>query len=174
MKKTIVLMICLFTVAAFGQFKQTGLSTSSSYDGIIKDQSGSLFGFLNSDNFQMNNSIEMSFATSSGQSLALNTFTNNMFYKFSNKFNVQLSTSFVISPYSSLGSAFQNNLKGIYITNAQVNYKPWKNVDVVLQYRQIPAGSYYFSPYSYYGGGRSGFLNDFGFYNWNNQPEDNK
>lgn len=174
MKKTMVLMICLFTAAAFGQFKQTGLSTNSVYDGILNNQSGSLFGFLNSDNFQMNNSVEMSFATFGGQSLALNTFTNNMFYKFSNKLNVQLSTSFVISPYSSLGSSFQNNIKGLYITNAQLNYKPWKNVNVVLQYRQLPPGSYYYSPYSYYGWGRTGFLNDYGFQDWNTPEEDSK
>ena len=179
MKKTIVLMVCLFTVAVFGQFKKTGLSTTSVYDGIVKTQSNSLFGFLNSDNFQMNHSVEMSFATAGGQSLALSAYTNSMFYKFSNKLNVQLSTSIVMSPYSTLGSSFQNNIKGIYITNAQVNYRPWKNVDVVLQYRQLPAGSYYYNPYSYYGGGyfgdsRAGFLNQYGFQNWNAPTDENK
>ena len=174
MKKTMVLMICLFTAAAFGQFKQPGLSTNSVYDGILNNQSGPLFGFLNSDNFHMNNSLEMSFATFGGQSMALNTFTNNMFYKFSNKLNVQLSTSFVISPYSSLGSSFQNNIKGLYITNAQLNYKPWKNVDVVFQYRQLPPGSYYYSPYSYYGGWSPGFFNNYGFPNTNNSSENDK
>lgn len=174
MKKTIVLMIFLFTAAAFGQFRETGLSTSTVYDGIISDRSGSLFGFLSSDNFQMNNSIEMSFATFGGQSLALNTFTNNMFYRFSNKLNVQLSTSFVISPYSSLGSSFQNDIKGIYITNAQLNYRPWKNVDVVLQYRQFPAGYYYYSPYSYYGGWHTGFFNNYGFPGWNNTQDNDQ
>jgi hypothetical protein len=175
MKKTIVLTICLFTAVAFGQFRQTGLSTSSVYDGILNTQSNSLFGFLDSDNFHMNNSFEMSFATSGGQSLAMNTFTNNMFYKFSNKLNVQLSTSFVMSPYSSLGSSFQNNIKGIYITNAQLNYKPWKNVDVMVSYRQLPPGSYYYSPYSYYGGGWStGFFNNYGFPDSNNSNEKDK
>ena len=163
MKKTIVLMIFLFTAAAFGQFKETGLSNSSVYDGILKTQSNYLFGFLNPDNFKMQNSVAMSYATSGGQSLALNTFTNSLFYKFSNNLNVQLSTSLVMSPYSSLGSSFQNNIKGIYITNAQINYKPWKNVDVVFQYRQLPPGSYFYSPYSYYGNWTTGFMNNFGF-----------
>jgi hypothetical protein len=173
MKKTIVLMICLFSIVAFGQFKDTGLSNSSVYNGIVNSQSNLLLGFIDPDNFKMQNSIEMSFATSGGQNLALNTFTNSMFYKFSNKLDVQLSTSLVMSPYTTLGSSFQNNLKGIYITNAQVNYRPWKNVDVVLQYRQLPAGAYYFSPYSYFGNWSSGFMNNYGFPESDTSP-DNK
>ncbi len=167
MKKIPILFVFVFTLNAFGQFKDSGFPTTSVYDGIVNTQSNSLFGFLNSDNFQMRHSYQMSLSTFGGQSLALGAYTNSIFYKFSNKLNFQLSTSIVMSPYSSLGKNFQNSFNGIYINNAQINYKPWKNVDVMLQYSQLPPG-YYYSPYSYYGYGNS-LLNGFGFNGWNNQ-----
>ncbi len=174
MKKILIVMLIAFSITTYGQYKETGLSGSSVYDGIVNTQSNSLFGFINPDNLKMQNTYEMSYSTFSGQSLALGAFTNSLFYKLSNKFDVQLSTSIVMSPYSSIGSDFQKSINGVYITNAQLNYRPWKNVEVVLQYRQIPAGSYYYSPFSYYGYGRTGFLNEFGFSNWNNSTEENK
>ena len=67
-----------------------------------------------------------------------------MMYKFTDKLDVQLDASLVHSPYSTFGKNFQDNINGIYIDRAQINYTPWDNVKVMLQYRNIP--------YSYYSG----------------------
>ena len=76
--------------------------------------------------------------------------------------NVQLDVSVVHSPYSTLGDTFQKNLSGIYISNAAVNYRPWKDFSVHLQYRNIPYGYGYYNPYfNYYSPFIGGIQNPF-------------
>ncbi|MBM2841771.1 MAG: hypothetical protein HW412_2299, partial [Bacteroidetes bacterium] len=41
----------------------------------------------------------------------------------------------------------KNDLSSIYLSRAQVDYRPWDNVLVQLQYRSLPFGSYYYSPF---------------------------
>lgn len=76
--------------------------------------------------------------------MALGVYTNSMAYKLASNLNIQLDASLVHTPYSSMSKQFQNNINGIYISNAQLNYEPWKDVRVVVQYRNLP--------YSYYNG----------------------
>lgn len=54
--------------------------------------------------------------------------------------NIQLDVSVIHSPYSTLGERFQKNITGLYISNASVNYRPWKDVSIHLQYRSLPYG----------------------------------
>ena len=175
MKRLLVLALFAISFSTFAQYRNSGFPTESVYDGIVKTDSHSLFGFLDSDNFQMHHSFGMSFTTFSGQGVAISSYTNSMMLKLSSKLNFQLEMSIVNSPYSSLGRNFQNSINGFYINNASINYRPWKNVDVILQYSQVPGG--YYSPYSNYGygfGGRSAFLDRYGFGNWNsNQSDEN-
>jgi hypothetical protein len=91
----------------------------------------------------------MSYSAFGSNGIALGVYTNSMLYNFTDNLNIQADISLVNSPYSTLGQDFQNNLNGIYLSRAAVNYKPWKDVFISLQYRQLP---YYYSPYSgYYG-----------------------
>ena len=167
MKKLLILFVIAFFANGFSQYRDSGFPTESVYDGIVKSEPHSLFGFLDSDNLKMSHSFEMSYSTFAGQGLALGSYTNSLSYKFSNSLKFLLETSIVTSPYSSLGKNYQNAINGIYINRAQLNFKPWKNVDVILQYRQFPASAYYNPYYNNYGFGRSGFLNSYGYDNWN-------
>jgi len=90
----------------------------------------------------------LSYSSFGSNGVALGVYTNSMQYQFSDKLNVQLDASLVHSPYSTLGKNFQNNINGIYIDRAQLNYAPWDNVNVVLQYRQLPYN--YYSGFGYY------------------------
>ncbi len=155
MKKLLVLMFAVMIGTGYTQYRQSGLSTEHISDGIINhDQGTTLLGFLNSNNFQMHHSYDVSYSTFGSNSLALTTYTNSMFYKFSNNLNVQLDASVVYSPYSSLGKNFENNINGIYLSKAAINYHPWKDVFITVQYRSLPVT--YYSPFSGY---RSNFLN---------------
>lgn len=147
MKKYIFLLILFITVAGYGQFKDPAFPTNNVKDGIVDYSSGSLFGFLNSEDFSMHHSFSMSYSAFAGHGMALGTYTNSMMYRFSDDLNVQLDASIIHSPYSSLGKEFQNDLSGIYISRAALNYRPWKDVNVTIQYNQYPA-SYFFNPYS--------------------------
>jgi hypothetical protein len=168
MKKLAILFLVAFTVTAFSQYKDSGFPENDVKDGIVSHSgnSNSLFGFLNSDNFSMHHSFSLSYSSfGNGEGLSLGVYTNSMMYKFANNLNVQLDASFVTSPYSSFGKDFQNNLNGIYISKAAINYKPWKDFSISVQYRNLPY-SYYnpYSPYSnYYGYGLFNQFDDNGF-----------
>ncbi|HKI77609.1 MAG TPA: hypothetical protein VKA26_03620 [Ignavibacteriaceae bacterium] len=173
MKKLLILITIIFSFSAYAQYRDKGMPTSSVYDGIVKTDSHSLFGFLNSDNFSMSHSFGLSYMTSGGEGLSLGTYTNSIMYKFSKNLNFQLQTSIVTSPYSTLGKDFQNSINGIYIDRAAINYKPSKDVNISLQYRQIPGGYYnsYYNPY-YYGYSNSFNRNFYGFDTWDANPAD--
>ncbi|HSD64949.1 MAG TPA: hypothetical protein VLB50_14195 [Ignavibacteriaceae bacterium] len=163
MKTLIVLIFALMIGTGYSQYKQTGLSNEHISDGIINQNQGTaLLGFLNSNNFEMHHSYDVSYSTFGSNSLALTTYTNSMFYRFSNKLNVQVDASVVYSPYSTLGKNFQNDINGIYLSKAAVNYHPWKDVFITFQYRSLPVT--YYSPFSGY---RENFFNSGdGYWGW--------
>jgi hypothetical protein len=162
MKKLVLILVFGLSVTILGQFKDTGFPTESVKDGIIDPSysSNNLFGFLSSENFHMNHQFSMSYSSFGNHGLALGVYTNSMLYNFTDNLNVQTDISFVNSPYSTLGQDFQNNLNGIYLSRAAVNYQPWKDVAISLQYRRIPYN--YYSPYSGYFGGS--MFNRYGSY----------
>jgi hypothetical protein len=147
MKKIILLIVC-FSAISFAQFKDQNIFKPTVKDAITTPNNNLIFGFFNPDNFQMNHSYNLSYSSFGGNGIALGVYTNSMFYKFSNKLNIQLDASLVHSPYNSLGKNFQNNINGIYLSKAQINYNPSKDFHNSIQYRNLPYT--YYDPYSYY------------------------
>ena len=149
MKKIVLVIFIGFTLTGFAQFKDSGLENPDIKDGIVNHSGGgNIFGFLNSDNFQMKHSYDMSYSSFGGEGFALGVYTNSMFFKINPDLNVQTDISVVNSPYSTLGKSFQNNLNGIYLSRAAINYKPFKDVSISLQYRNLPG---VYNPYLYNG-----------------------
>lgn len=149
MKKMVFLFAAFISINVYAQFKEPGFPTQSVKDGIIDQSSGSLFGFLNSDNFMMRHSYNLSYSSFGNQGLALGMYTNSMFLKLANNMNIQVDASIVHSPYSTFGKDFQNQLNGFYLTRAAFNYKPWDDVFISIQYRNLPM-SYHYSDYGFY------------------------
>lgn len=150
MKKLAFLLFFGFTALGYAQYKEPGFPTSHVSDGLIDYDSGSLFSFLKSENFLMKHSFSLSYSAFGNEALSLGVYTNSMFYKFNNNLNAQLDVSFVQSPYSTLGKEFQKSIDGFYISRAAVNYKPWNDVLISVQYRNLPYNSY--NPYwGFYG-----------------------
>jgi|YelNatPaOPRAMG01_1025707.scaffolds.fasta_scaffold00372_17 hypothetical protein len=160
MKKLMLLLILGFTVSVFAQFKDSDNSVADVRNGIVAQQSSSILGFINPQNFSMHQSYSMSYSAFGGQGLALGVYTNDMAYNFSKNLNVQLEASVVNAPYSTLGKSFQNSINGIYLTRAAINYQPWKDVYISVGYNRLPYYNYY-SPFSSY----AGFYNGFGYGN---------
>src|SRR4030067_877325 len=159
MKKLILILILGIYAGAIAQYRDPGFPKESIKDGVIdQSASGNLFGFLNSENFHMNHQFSMSYSSFGNNGFALGVYTNRMLYNFSDNLNIQTDISFVNSPYSTLGQDFQNNLNGIYLSRAAINYKPWKDVAVSLQYSQLQ----YYNPYSRYYG--NSLYNRLGYY----------
>jgi hypothetical protein len=113
----------------------------------------------------MHHSFGLSYSTIGGYGTSIATYTNSMMYKFSDNMNLQLDASIVASPYSSFGKNYQNAVQGIYISRAAFNYKPWNDVSISIQYRNMP--NYYYDPFNRYGYGSS-FYN--GFYDFGLDP----
>ena len=151
MKNLLVMLILLSATFTFAQFRDSGFETNSVKEGIVSENSNSLFGFLNSDDFIMRHSFSLNYSTFAGQGMSLTSYTNSMFYRLMNNLNVQLDVSVMYSPYSTLGEQFQKDISGIYISNAAINYHPWDNFSVHLQYRSMPFGYGYYHPFYGYG-----------------------
>ena len=150
MKKYLLVFVMIISSSLSAQFKDPVFPTETPKDGITDISSGSLLGFLSSDKFSMHHSIGLSYSTFGGNGTSLATYTNSMMYQFSDNMNVQLDASFITSPYSSFGKEYQKSLQGIYISRAAFNYKPWDDVTISLQYRNIP--NYYYNPFNRYNG----------------------
>jgi hypothetical protein len=149
MKKIMILFTAIISLNVYAQFKEPGFPSESIRDGIVSQNSESLFGFLNSDNFQMKHSYSLSYSSFGSEGLALGMYTNSLLFKLSNKMNVQVDASVIHSPYSSFGKDFQNQINGFYVTRAAFNYKPWDDVFISIQYRNLPM-AYHYSDYGFY------------------------
>lgn len=147
--KKLVLIFAIASVTIFAQYKDDGFNTPSVKDGFINQNSSPLFGFLNSDNFEMKHSFNLSYSSFAGQGLSLGVYTNSMFYKFNDQLNLQVDASLVTSPYNTLGEDFTNNLNGLYLSKAALNYRPSKDVLISIQYRNLPS-AFYYNPRNYY------------------------
>lgn len=154
MKKIIILFVGL-TAFSFAQFRDNGFPKEEPKSGIFNRSNSSLFSFLTDENFSMTHSVNMSYSAFAGHGLALGIYTNSMMYRFSDNLNVQLDASIINSPYSTFGRDFQNSINGLYLSRAAINYRPWKDVFISLQYNSYPflgSRNYYNPFYNYYYG----------------------
>jgi hypothetical protein len=137
----VALVLALAVSTAGAQFKSQVSEESRVSSGLIRQDSPfSLFGWFNPDRFSMRHAISFSYATAGGEGLSLGTYTNSMMYQFTDNLDAQADLSISYSPYntfSKFGNA-RNDLSSIYLSRAQVNYRPWENVTLMLQYRQMP------------------------------------
>jgi len=151
----ILIFLIGFSLLSFAQYKDNGFPKEEIKSGIFNRSSNSLFSFLTDENFSMKHSVSMSYSAFAGQGIALGVYTNSMMYKFSDDLNIQLDASIINSPYSTFGKELQNSINGLYLSRAAINYRPWKDVFISLQYNSYPflgSRSYYNPFYNYYYG----------------------
>ncbi|MDG1753413.1 MAG: hypothetical protein P8H65_00375 [Rhodothermales bacterium] len=118
----------------------------------LYDQGGSGFSLnrlFSPTNFQMSHSFEMS-SFSGGSTLSM--YTNSMNWKF-NKIAARLDVSAAYSPMQNQSGASVTGQTApqVFIRNADIAYRPTKNMQFNLSLRRSPYGSY-MSPY-----GRGGY-----------------
>jgi hypothetical protein len=151
--RTFVVVIAVFALASVApaQFKsqvEQETSIASTRLGGLSGPLAFMFGWFNPDKFTMRHSFDMSFTSFSGQSLSLGTYTNTMMYQFADNFNARADIAFSFSPFSNLSTFNKKDFSGVYLKNAEVNYKPWDNTTVSVSFRQSPYGYYdYYSPF---------------------------
>jgi hypothetical protein len=148
--KDFFIIFLFFAIIAKAQYRDELNSSVDAKSGILNNSSsGSLLNFINLDNFSMHHSFEMSYSAFGGGGMALGVYTNSMAFKFNDQLELETDLSLVNSPYNSFGKDFSKNINGVYLSRAQLTFKPLDNMSVIVQYRQIPGG--YYSPFGYTG-----------------------
>jgi len=110
----------------------------------------SFLGLLNPDNFMMRHNFSLSYLSSGGEGLSMASYTNSMFYRIADPLNVRLDLTLQGSPFGQSGSFSQGNFNKLFISRAELNYKPADHMFLKLEYNQIPF-SYFpgvFSPFA--------------------------
>jgi hypothetical protein len=153
-KTASVLMVVSFM--AIGQFKSQPEASSSVTGSMIRqDDGGLLFGWFDPSRFSMRNSYSLSYTTSGGKGFSLGTLTSSLAYQISNPLSVQFDVSLIHSPYNNLGGNFAKDISGVYLSGAELNYRPSKNTLLQIQFQQLPA-MYWLNNYD-----RFGFMSGF-------------
>ncbi len=158
--KKILIVLLLSNIMIFAQFKDQVIVPDIKGSITNNTPSQNIFGFFNPNNFSMKHSVSLSYATAGGNAVSLGVYTNSIMYKFSDKLNIQVDASLVNSPYSSFGKNFSNQINGIYLSKAEVNYQPSETFKMSLRFSQYP-GNYY-NRFGYYSG-FSSFYDDHNF-----------
>jgi hypothetical protein len=148
--KTTFLLLLLSTIAG-AQFKSQPEARSSAGESLIRpDDGGLLFGWFDPSRLTIHNSYSLSYTTSGGKGYSLGALTSNIGYQFSNSLSAQFDVSLLHSPFNNLGGNFANDISGVYLTRAALNYRPSKDLFFQIQYQQLPA-MYWMNNYDRYG-----------------------
>ncbi len=145
--KKIFGIIAIFCISfSFAQFKTKASEQPKISDSFIQTQSANdWFNLFNPNNFQMHHTYSASYSMFGGNGLALQRYTNTMIYQFAPNLDARVDLSLQNSPYSTFDYRLQNQFSKAYLSRAEINYRPWENTVIRLQYRELP--------YSYYGYG---------------------
>lgn len=110
---------------------------------VRSDDSGLLFGWFDPGKLKMAQSFSMSYQTVGQNGFTLGVYTNSLSYQVSEPLSLQMDVSVMHSPYSSIGGDFAKSLSGVYLSRAELNYRPSDNTLFQIQFRQLPASLYY-------------------------------
>ncbi|MBU1298189.1 MAG: hypothetical protein KKG06_05230 [Bacteroidetes bacterium] len=153
MKKLNIIVVLLLslavTIQSYSQYKSQRPEQTSVAQSLVRNTPniGGLLNWFNPENFRMNHNFSMQYMSGGGMGLSLASYTNSMFYQVSDPLNVRLDVSLMGSPFGSYGMNFNK----LFISRAEINYQPWQNFHLQLQYRQLPISNYgYYMPYHWY------------------------
>jgi hypothetical protein len=150
---SVVLLGVLLSSVSIGQLKSKVDAPPSVSSSLTRPVTNDfLLGLFDPSAFSMRHSFSMSYTSFGGQGLSLGTYTNSMSYQFSDALDVQADVSLMHSPYNSLGKDAQSQLSGLFLSRAQLSYRPTDNMWLQIQYRQLPPMYWmgnYRSPYFY-------------------------
>ena len=153
-------MIIAIQPGLFAQFKSSEANKTGVMESLLRtDGTDSWFGLFDPSRLSMRHAFSLSYATfGGGRGMSLGMYTNSLAYKISDPLDVQFDVSLMYSPNSPLMGGPQKDFAGIYLTRAQLNYRPSEKMLLQINFRQIPMTSWMGGYYA-----RSPF-DDFGFF----------
>ncbi len=160
MKKLVtILIIILVPLCAMAQFKTQ--TKPVDFADRLKTNQGQ-FGILGIDmsRFSMSHSYSMSYMTMGGKGVTQGLYLNTMSYQFNIPLTVSLQLGMAHNPFGGLGenstaSILQN---GMFVSGAQLEYKPSENTSIHFGFSNTPYNYYYPGSYMMH---RPGMMNMF-------------
>lgn len=146
--KTMAAALMVFPVMAFAQLKEPenpvpfsqlltqGLSAPRGLVGLIG---------LNPNRFSMQHSYSLAYMSAGGHGYSQGMYLNTMSYRLADPLQLSLQWGIMNQPLSALGAS-PMYASGFFLSGANLEYKPSKNVSLGIQFNSYPAGHYY-SPY---------------------------
>lgn len=160
MKKLLILTLLIIANLSYAQFK-TGENKDIP---ATKNSNNLILGFINPNNFSMRHSFNVSMMTTPYGNVSVTSYINSLNYRISDKLDINADIKFQYSPYASspLGSSYSNKLQqdlsGISLSRASLNYRISDNAFINLQYRNLDEGDYFNNFYN-------PFYNNSGYFN---------
>jgi hypothetical protein len=146
-----VILLSFFSTASFAQFRSDLAQPDPPLNTASAMQGGNFFSQLfDPSHFNMHQSFSSTFISGGGASMGISMFTNTFAFRPMDDLYVSADVSAVYSPYNSLGSAFANSMNGLYLTNAQIDWKLSDNAFLKVQYLGGPAAGMYGAFNSFY------------------------
>ena len=143
-----LMVLVLISSVGLAQFKSQVEDQARVSDVLMHQSPSLLFGWFNPDRFHMNHSVSFSYQSFGGRGISLGTYTNSMRYDIADNMTARADVSLSYSPYNSLSTLGKSDLSSLYLSRAQLDYKPWENVLFKVQYSNVPYGYGYYSPFS--------------------------
>lgn len=153
MKKVsiIALTLVLLTGFSFSQFKEIPKDTQTK---LKKSSGGLILYFINPKNFYINHSVNLSYQTLGNSSVSLTSYTATLGYKVMDNMNISADITMQYSPYATIGSNnpainkdFQNSFNGINLSRVSLDYKPFKNMYISIDYVNNKNNLYWYNDY---------------------------
>jgi hypothetical protein len=139
-------ILLMLPSALSAQFRGEEPRRPSVAEGVYQESDGAILGFFHPENLQMRHSFSVSYGMMGDRGLGVSMYTNSLRYRISEPLSVRADISMMFSPFGSAGQMYKNDLSGIFLRRASIDYKPGKDMKISLQYRAYPYGSHY--PYS--------------------------
>ena len=153
--KTVLIfcMVVLVTAAGSAQLKTQNPPEQSVAHSLVRPGGNlsSFFGLLNPDNFMMRHNLSYSYMSYGGTGLSVASYTNSIFYKIADPLNVRFDVTLQGSPFGPTAGADRNHLNRVFLSRAEINYQPWEDFFIQVQYRELPYSSFrdLYNPFSY-------------------------
>jgi hypothetical protein len=98
----------------------------------------------------------MSYQTSGNANVSLASYTATLSYKILDNLKISADVTAQYSPFASIGTnsvlntEFQNSFNGINLSRVSLDYRPFKNMYIHLDYVNNKNNNYWFNDYNYF------------------------
>lgn len=153
MKRFTYFFIFVFAIpfVAQSQFRGDEPGQPSVSKGVYRSSdNNNILGFFNPDKLDMRHSFSVSYGSYGGEGLGMSMYTNSLRYRISDPLSVRADVAMLFSPFGSHASSFGQDISGIFLRRASIDYQPSSDMRISLQFRNEP-----YSHYNTYG--RRGF-----------------